>query len=318
MAEISIDEALLGSAPKDKVVVLCGGASGIGAGLVSKLFSRGAHVYFGDINAVGCKTLEEQLNSSANSSRGTVSSFPVDGRDYAAQLAMFKYAFEQHGRVDYAIFTAGVSDQKGWFSAANLNLENVQQVPKATTDVVDVNLTACLYFTRIALAYLKEGVDTTAQGAGPSRSLILLSSANGFQEAPGLVGYSASKHGIIGIVRSLRPLAIKNFGIRINSICPVATDTPMIAAAIDLLKSVNAPLNTVAGCVHIIMQTMFDVKANGQAVLIMSDRGIDTETGLTLSRPQWLGLWASEELDRLQNVLGQNTDWAQAHTNQES
>ncbi|KAH7018802.1 hypothetical protein EDB80DRAFT_675838 [Ilyonectria destructans] len=228
---------------------------------------------------------------------------------------MFDDAYKRHGHVDFAIFTVGVSDQKGWFSAADLNLENVRIVLQQVADVIDVNLTACLYFTRIALAYLKEGVDPEAQGGEPYKSLILLSSANGFQEAPGIVGYSASKHGIIGIVRSLRPLATKNFGIRIKTICPVATDTPMIAAAVDFLKSVDAPLNTVSGCVDIVLQILFDIKAHGQAVLVIDNKGIDIESGIAQSRSQWLGPWATGELDRLQNVLGPNNDWAQAHTN---
>ncbi|KAK5219678.1 hypothetical protein LTR72_008062 [Exophiala xenobiotica] len=318
MAEISVDQSLLISAPKDKVVIVSGGASGIGAATVTDLVGRGAHVYFCDLDDQQGRELEGKLSLVAKNGGGSVNFTSLDARDYNAQLQVFAQAYEKHGRVDIAIFSVGVADPTGWLSAANLTLESVTKVPKPLSDVIEINLTACLWFTRIALAYLKADFNPkqaqTGNQAPLSKSLILVSSANGFHEAPGLAAYSASKHGIIGIVRSLRRLTLWNFGVRLNAICPVATDTPMIAGAVDLLRSLDAPMNTTQGCVDVLIQTALDDQQHGKVVLVIKNRGIDIEEGLEKLQSGWLGEWASGELNRLQGILGPDTDWAQEHT----
>jgi NAD(P)-dependent dehydrogenase (short-subunit alcohol dehydrogenase family) len=52
--------------------------------------------------------------------------------------------------------------------------------------------------------------------------LILVSSIAGWKECTGLVGYTASKHGVVGIMRGLHLSAVKE-GVRINVICPWMT-----------------------------------------------------------------------------------------------
>ena len=77
----------------------------------------------------------------------------------------------------------------------------------------DVNLKGALITSRIGQHYLRK------YGGG---DLILVSSIAGWKECTGLVAYTASKHGVVGIMRGLHLSAIRE-GVRINVICPWMT-----------------------------------------------------------------------------------------------
>lgn len=81
-----------------------------------------------------------------------------------------------------------------------------------------------MYFARLALAHLKEKQEfdpqtTTATSITSSKCITLVSSVAGFKESPGLFAYSAAKHGVMGLMRSLRPYTAPLYGVRVNAIC---------------------------------------------------------------------------------------------------
>lgn len=90
--------------------------------------------------------------------------------------------------------------------------------------MVDINLNGTLYFARLAVAYLKENhkfdsSSTTAESITSSKCITLVSSVAGFKESPGLFAYSAAKHGVMGLMRSLRGYVAPLYGLRVNAIC---------------------------------------------------------------------------------------------------
>ncbi len=179
---------------KDSVVVLTGGALGVGASLVRLLHSAGAHVFFGDILSEPGLALEEELSANSNS---YIKFIPCDVTSYSDNLALFDAALQTCGRIDHAVANAGLGEQLGMFDP-ELTLETVRQEPKKAMSTVDVNLKGVLYFANIASVYLRQG-----EGGG-DRSLTLLSSVAGFREDPGLNVYVAAKHGVLGLMRVLR------------------------------------------------------------------------------------------------------------------
>jgi NAD(P)-dependent dehydrogenase (short-subunit alcohol dehydrogenase family) len=175
------------------------------------------------------------------------------------------------------------------------------QVPQPLVDLLDINLVGCLYFTRIALAYLQQ--NRSPQDA-VSKSITLVSSCAGFKESPGLVAYSASKHGIIGLVRALRLLTVPQFNVRINAICPWATDTAMIAGAVNLFHQNKIPLNTAEDVARIIQQVGAGPEYHGKAIYCSGGIGVDIEEGINTTEPLWLGEKHAADLNRGQNILG--------------
>lgn len=99
-------------------------------------------------------------------------------RKYGDVVALFKAAKAAHGRVDAAVGCAGVLERGTWFGEG-MTPEGVEEAPDMGT--VEVNLQGGLYFARVACGYLN--------GGGGDKALVLVSSAAGFRESPGLPVY---------------------------------------------------------------------------------------------------------------------------------
>ena len=189
---------------KDKVVVVSGGALGVGASLVRLLHSAGAHVVFGDVLDEPGTNLAKELSSNAESN---VKYVHCDVTSYDQNLRLFDTALEISGRIDHAVANAGLGEQGSMFDP-DLTLESVREEPKQSMKVVDVNLKGPLYFARLASVYLRQsgsGSDKSSSDKSSSdKSLTLVSSVAGFREDPGLNVYVPSKHGVLGMMRVLR------------------------------------------------------------------------------------------------------------------
>lgn len=163
---------------KDKVIVLTGGANGIGAQLVRILHKAGAKLVFGDFDSTSGEKLASSLSSS------DVTFLQTNVTKYDENYTLFKTALDKYGRVDHAIACAGIIEQGLWFDP-NLTVESVSK--PETTATLHVNLFGVLYFARIAVPFLKHG-----KKEGEDKSLTLFSSAAGFRESPGLPVYQVS------------------------------------------------------------------------------------------------------------------------------
>lgn len=166
-----------------------GGANGIGAATVRLLSKSGAHVVFGDVDSARGSALAASLP-------GTTQFLSTDVTKYASFLALFDEAMQLHGHIDVAISNAGIVERPGWFEPS-IDMSSVRLEPSIA--VLDVKLKGTLYFSRVAAVYLRQNRAPTDH-----KSLILLSSVAGFKESPGLFVYQAAKHGVIGLMRSLR------------------------------------------------------------------------------------------------------------------
>ncbi|KID67818.1 5'-hydroxyaverantin dehydrogenase [Metarhizium brunneum] len=306
MTEITLNSLNLSSV-RDKVVVLAGGAQGIGAATVSTLYRAGGHVVCGDWNEDAARSYNNALIANAGDGTGSIQFVKVDISKYESQLDLFDAAIKTHGRVDIAICCAAVGEQAGWFEPESLDLESVRTVPTPLADILDINLKGSLYFTRIALAYLRP--QGPAEGRGGSRSIILLSSVAGFKESPGLFAYSASKHGVLGIMRGLRLYTPARFNVRINVVCPWATDTQMLGHVKRAWEAAGLPMNQPADVARIICELATGEQHNGRAVFVGGGRGYDIEKGIDDLEPQWLGEEPARALNRGQQVLGMGENW---------
>lgn len=105
----------------------------------------------------------------------------MDASKYADNIKLFRTALDKHGQVDHAIACAGIIERGKWFDP-DLTIETVEK--PETTQTIDINLTGVAYFTRIAVVYLKH-----ERKQGEDKSIVLISSAAGFRDSPGLFMY---------------------------------------------------------------------------------------------------------------------------------
>ncbi|KEF63645.1 uncharacterized protein A1O9_01623 [Exophiala aquamarina CBS 119918] len=306
-------DGLLDNLP-GKVVLLTGGAHGIGAALVKFCVERGAAVCFGDLDEQAGTALANeisQLRSSKGDKPGRVHFVATDVTQYQSVLALFQAGLEKYGRIDSAISCAGIIEIGNWFDPT-LDLDTIRTVP--TSKVLDVNLLGSLYFARIASVYLRQG----QRQSGDDKSLTLISSVAGFKESPGLFVYQlttpprnqASKHGILGLMRSLRLYLPPTTDIRVNAICPWMVPTAMTAGIETMWRAAGLPINETVDVARIIAGVACDPDMNGKAIYVEGGRGWEIEDNINHLESQWLGEEQAASLARGQEVLGAGMDWA--------
>ncbi|CAK7230073.1 hypothetical protein SCUCBS95973_007450 [Sporothrix curviconia] len=309
MAEVVFSQQTLATL-EGKVVVLTGGAQGVGAATVRMACEAGAHVFFGDWADDKGRDVEAALKKTSAGGKGSANFQKVDVREYASQLALFDAAYRAHGRVDVAISCAAVGEPAGFFEPASLDLQSIREEPRALTANLDINVTSVLLFSRIALAYITASKSSSSSSSSSfSPSIVLVSSIAGITEAPGLFAYSTAKHGVIGLMRALRPVAPLRYGVRVNAICPWATDTQLLAGVKDRWVAEKLPLNQPVDVAQMILQCAADPSLNGKSVFVAGGRGYDTEEGYDKTQGQWMGEKLAEEWNRGQRVLGMGDGW---------
>ncbi|KAJ4525311.1 hypothetical protein HRR83_000990 [Exophiala dermatitidis] len=316
---------------KDAVVVLSGGASGIGAAIVRLLHGHGAKIVFGDLDTAKAEAVV------ASTSPSSVHFVMTDVTSYTDIVDLFRFALSKYGRVDHAIANAGLIEQPGWFDP-RLGIEGVAHKP--TTKTSEVNFNGVLYFANIACTYLAHKNQAAEKN---SKSLTLLSSVAGFKETPGLFVYQGSKHAVMGLLRALRLYVPEAYpGIRINAVLPSMTLTGMVEGIKDGWMSADLPVNKpedvatalVGLCVAgpgtdpiwydeeeaegvkkmssaggMDWDHPLETGVNGRGIFIMGGNCYDIEEGLDRTEELWLGKKVSGWLQKGQQNLGNGTHW---------
>lgn len=242
-----------------KVVLITGGASGIGAALARALVQHGAQVLVGDIDAaLGTQVVAELRRVSASSSSPSSSSsedathhfIPVDVTQWDSQLNLFREAvrLSATGGLDAVVAGAGINDASE-SEALEFNVPRVADLSFTTPPAAPrlrtlaVNLIGTMYTSTLALSYLSENPgsvkcavardternkDTGNKPASArDRHLLLIGSIAGVLALPGSVVYVAAKHGVTGLWRGLRLSAPVLHGVRVNLLAPQYVPTPM-------------------------------------------------------------------------------------------
>ncbi|KAM0812428.1 hypothetical protein AB5N19_12418 [Seiridium cardinale] len=293
----------------DKVIVLTGGANGIGECVVRSLYAAGAHIVFGDIDEPGCQSLVESLKKEV-SSTSSICYQRTDVRSYDDNLSLFALAYEKHGRIDHAFAIAGVAElpKENWFDP-QLSIESVAAAPSMT--VVDVNLTGVLYFTRIAAVYLRQGNDDGSQ----DKSICILGSVASFKEQTGLFIYSPAKHGVLGLVRSTRKYLSHTHRIRINVVCPSMTKTRMSVETLRVWAEQGVPGNEPQEVADYVLtlasvpRSPYVGEMTGLAVFVEGGKGWEIEKDLDKCDASWIGEEMSRNAVKIEQALEYGLAW---------
>jgi NAD(P)-dependent dehydrogenase (short-subunit alcohol dehydrogenase family) len=256
---------------KGKTILITGGASGLGEGFFRKWASHGANVIIGDINDTRGKTLVEELRSSTSNQNHHF--IHCDVIEWQSQVDFFHQAIKLSptGGIDSVVANAGISDPFPPFDVpSGLDADTP---PKPNLKCIEVNLLGLLYTAHLALFYLPKNPNSKPaspssdpESHNPDRHLLLLGSVASLGAIPGQVLYGTSKHGVLGLFRSLRSSSFQT-GVRVNMLCPYFIDTPIIPVVGRLLLAGGAT-GKVEDVVDAGTRFMADSRICGRALVV--------------------------------------------------
>ena len=187
-----------------KVALVTGAAGGIGRAVARLFVGRGARVFLTDMNEEALAELVDELGESAHCAVSDV----ADDVSVRASMSMMMKRF---GRVDAAVLSAGTEGVVG----------SIGEVALADFDrVIAVNLRSVF----IGLSYLMPAMKAQRDG-----SIVIVSSVGGARGSVGLGPYVASKHAVVGLMKTAA-LEGAGHGVRVNTVNPAAVDTRMMRA----------------------------------------------------------------------------------------
>ncbi|WP_232330578.1 SDR family NAD(P)-dependent oxidoreductase [Nocardia fusca] len=202
----------------DKVALVTGAGSGIGAATARLLARRGARaVYLCDIDRQAAGRIAADIPGAT--------AIELDVADSAQVDSAFASALGDHGRVDVVVHAAGVDDPH---SKQRIHEAAEQHRPADVLThlgdeqwrrILSVNLDGTFYVLRAAVRAMKE----TGGGA-----IVTVGSSAAFDTLTGYPHYAASKAGVHALSQSVAKEAA-HFGIRVNTVAPGPVDTGMAA-----------------------------------------------------------------------------------------
>ena len=188
------------------VAIVTGASSGIGLALTKHLLERNWAVVMADLNPP-----KEKLENTLY--------IRIDISSWNDQAAMFKQAFEWKTRLDFFAANAGMDDRDDIFNT----IDSVSPPKQPNMKTIEVNLGGSYYGIKLAAHYMT--LDSKAAGKPKAGGkIVVTASAAGIYPLPSVPQYAASKHALVGLVRSMGPVAAA-VNIRINALCPALVAT---------------------------------------------------------------------------------------------
>jgi ketoreductase len=193
-----------------KVALVTGGTRGIGRANATELGRLGASVV---ITGTSADTVDYGLRALKDAGLARVDGHVADVREQRSIDAMFDEVIAEHGRVDVLVNNAGVG---GGGPTSEIPYEVWEKL-------IDINLNGVFRTTRTWL--LRSGAKERGWGR-----VINIASTGGKQGVVLAVAYTASKHGVVGMSKSLA-IELAPHGITVNAVCPGFVDTELSQGA---------------------------------------------------------------------------------------
>ncbi|HEV7853791.1 MAG TPA: SDR family oxidoreductase [Mycobacterium sp.] len=208
------------SAVNKKVVLITGGARGVGAEVARRLHEKGADLVLTDVDEAALADIGEELGGDR------LLTAVADVRELAAMEQVASRAVDRFGGIDVVMANAGIATY-----GSILKVD-----PEAFRTLIDVNVV---------------GVFNTVRAALPSvmdrRGYVLIvSSAAAFAASPGLAPYNAAKAAVEQFANALR-LEVAHRGVDVGSAHMLWIDTPMVRDAKSDLPSFGKMLDALPG-----------------------------------------------------------------------
>jgi 3-hydroxybutyrate dehydrogenase len=200
----------MGNALEGRHALITGGGTGIGAAAARQLNSEGA-----SLSLLGRRV--EPLEAIAEAVGATA--IGCDVTDPARLRAAFHDAREANGPIDLLIVNAGVAESAPFHKMTRESWDRI----------IATNLTAAFDCARLAIGDLLKS---------DSGRLVFVASVASLRGVPYAAHYAASKHGVLGLMRSIAAEYAKT-NLTVNAVCPGYVDTPMTDQSVARVSAVT-------------------------------------------------------------------------------
>lgn len=191
----------------NKVAIVTGGGSGIGAATARLFATHGAQVVVSDIREEACRKVVQQITGTG----GQAYAVKADISDPKECEALIAETLKQYRQLDIAFNNAGIGGESN--AVGDMSIEGWNKV-------IAVNLNSVFYCMKYELqAMLSNG-----------GSIVNMASILGQVGFANAAGYVAAKHGVVGLTQTAA-IEYAARGIRINAVGPGFIDTPLLSAA---------------------------------------------------------------------------------------
>lgn len=226
-----------------KVALITGGSNGIGEGVARHLAGQGAHVVLADIDDARGKSVAGELGGRY---------IHTDVSDPADSSAAVAFALQEFGGLHIAHLNAGVTS---WCSMGD------DFDPEAYRRAMAINLDGVVY----GIAAARPAI--IASGGG---TIVATASMAGLVSVPFDPIYSANKHAVVGLVRSIGDLYAAE-GIRVHALCPSFAHTNIIKGSEQTLMDMGFPILDVADVVDAFARIL-DAESTGECWYVVAGR----------------------------------------------
>ncbi|MCI8751991.1 MAG: SDR family NAD(P)-dependent oxidoreductase [Lachnospiraceae bacterium] len=227
-----IEKYIVKEDKRNKVAVITGGSSGIGKMTVEKYIEHGYKVIILSKN----KKKQEGLLCafSEKYGKGIVKGYCVDVTDYFEVKKITEKIFVEYTSVDALVCCAGITKMSKF----------EELTPKQWNHILDVNLQGTFHVLHTFIPYLKNS---------KNGSIVVVGSDSSYIGYPLMGAYSASKHALVGMVKTLSQ-ELKVYDININIVCPTLVDTEM---APQIMKDEMLNTSEVADVIYAMTSQLF-------------------------------------------------------------
>ena len=192
---------------QDKVVIITGGASGIGEGMVRRFCAEGARVILADVNEQAGTAISDECDAHF---------VAHDVSSETSWQSLANTVHEDYGQLDALLNNAGI--------VSNLSIEEIDV--EGWNRLLAINLTGMMLGCQTAIAMMKKNPQ------GPGGAIVNTASSTSYLAIPD-VAYTTSKAGVVGLTKSVAiHCATEGHNIRVNSIHPGATLTNILRTAL--------------------------------------------------------------------------------------
>ena len=235
-----------------KVALITGGSRGLGAATAQLFVEEGAKVVVADIRPGEGKALADQLGDAALFAELDVTSEEGWSTVVADTLANL-------GSLDILVNSAGILTIAPLMTSTTEEYQRVTQVNQ--------------YGTYLGMRAVLPSMVEAGKG-----SIVNVSSIDGVSGMPGMALYSATKHAVVGLTRSVSQ-EVAALGVRVNAVCPGLMPTPMVLEA-DLSALGDVDLGAIVN--QIPMKRPSDVREVAECVAFLASDAASYVTGIEL------------------------------------